>query len=596
MIKNFVSAFVIFSLFITPIYPTQVSAQSLESCTSDSEDVLFTALQQRARDGYREAHETFDYRIAVRNAWRQVGMTGRIASSAQSAGDDYRPGGLLPRRLTGWSEERAREAANTIADQTFSNTRVESGFEEVVNLAVEDLLDFFEVRSQDISETLGVCFSDFLNVNYPPIIQGAVGAHMEEIDVSVPTSTGEAGQTGVPVAAITGALLVVIATVRRQVVRRIAGRIAGRIGGKIAARAIPGLGWALLGYEVLFEGNGAIPEIVENMSSSEIVANLQDEISSEIEQEISQQLDNISADVARGSMESWRSFVQANQLVLTLREANPLFSGYLDQFTNEDDLLPIRDAIAIIVELEGEEGLNDILNGNQMADVVALTDSARAIARATDSVSTAISWQRKAGTDISAVAQHRLYQFKQPDDLTQDQLSYILSLNEGSLIRKAALLSPDDLQSLRIIDDLSTRKILATVNEEDLPDTINYLRQITDQSARNTVAAYVNGSNYRPATLNDALQDISISRNQELASELLLSTTFFGLLDPQFAYQTFNGVTSGEISWQVAMARYNLPSAVLIGLLVLLALLVIRPFGLFRRRQEVIIRHEKSND
>ena len=580
-------------------WPQVSYSQTVNSCRTDNQDSLYLELQDRARTGYKTAHDNFDYQYAVASAWRSADMTHIIASAAQSAGDDYRWDSInevFLRRCTGWSKGCAERAASFIGNRTFSSSSVKTGFEVVVEGAVNRLLDHFEQKSSEVSSTLGSCFSEFLNVSYPPIIQAAAIKHLTQLNETLDVRIPQREETGlnVPLAAISGALLLALAAVRRRIVRRIAGQISKKIAGKLLSRAIPYVGWALLVLEVLFAGNGSIPAIVSSMSSDDVVANLQDEFSSEIEAEIERQLDPISTEIVKGTMSTWRNFMESNEVVLGLSKTNPRFEQYLQKFSREDDLVPIREAVALVVELGGEEALLDMIDKNKLSSIVQLPPEGHALARVIDSIDTAIAWHSLSGDKLTDVVDHRLYQYKAPADLTKSSLDFLLSFEDRNSVRKVALLSSESLVALQQVDHESSVLLVKTLEPELLKETLSNFTLISHQEARNMASLYISGSSYDPSLIAGYLQSVGLSNDQLLAAKLLFETNFFDRFSPTVAKLALKGALDGKISWQLLWEKYTVHAVIVGGGLLIFLLQFARIFR--PRYQQVVVKHEQKSD
>lgn len=578
--------------------PTQfASAQTFQSCLVENEDALFAGLQQRASEGYAAAHQEFDFAIHVQNAWRQVDMTSIIETAAREAGTRYGGDRFFEReanrRLTSYSRSRAETAVEAIADQTFSSAAVRDGLESVIEASVDRFLTFLVRRSEGVAIDMGQCFSDFLSINFPPIVQSAANQHFSEIHIDTtgrPSPLAPGPSIAPP--AVLGPVLVAIGALRRQIVTRITGQITTRIAARLATRAIPYVGWALIGFEIIWQRDGAIPEIIDSMTGVAIIQGLQAEIAREITDEVGRQMPQISREVVRETMSGWQSFVVDNETVLTLSQTNERFRRYLEQFSSNDDLAPVRDAVALIVGLGGEDALNEIIDRGQMSAVLRLGVPGQTLARETGSLQTALAWSERAPNRLDEVLFFELYRHKSPAELSTREINFILDLRDQELIRSAALLPSDDVRFLSQIDRVSVAILLETLPTDQTLDAIEALRSIRTQDAQNAVWRHISGDRYAADTIIADLQIVGASRNQSLAAQMIFAPpSFFSQRAWVRIPQDFLAATSGDVSWRLLLNSYHRQLLTLGGIILFLFL-----FGWLRkpRRQEVVIRHEKQ--
>lgn len=577
------------------IFVHQASAQTFQSCLSDNEDALFISISERARIGYAAAHNEFDYHNAVRIAWRESEMPDAIASSAEAAGEAY--GGdrffqrEINRRCTSYRRGCAADAVEAIAEQTFSSATVTDGLERVVERSVEQFLNHLSRRSEQVAQDMGICFAEFLEVNYPRIVQVAAQGHFQAINVDTPSNGPAAPTLDVPTAGITGTTLVALGAFRRQIASRITGSVVSRILGRLATRSIPYIGWALLAFEVFFERDGSIPTIEESMTGSELTERFQNEIADEIQAEVAQQIPIISREIVQQMMADWRRFVADNELVLALSQSNQRFNSYLNQFPSDAELAPVRDAVALIVNLEGEESLNQIIDRNQMSTILRLSFEGRQFARETGSLEMAIGWSAIVPNRLTEVLSSDLYRYKSASEITANEAIFILNLSDYRLIRNTALLPREDVRFLSQMDQVSARKILETVHSDRIQEVITAFRNISDEKALNAIRRHISGEQYQAETLIQRLNAVGSSRDQDLAASLVfLRPSFLESFTPLGSLRAVRSAAAGDVSWHLIVQRYYTELTFILAVISFFVLL-----GWLRRprRQEVVVRYEK---
>lgn len=584
---------------IPHLRPQAVSAQTFQSCLVEDEDALFIRLQERARNGYSAAHQEFDFETHVGNAWRSADMTSIIGAAATEAGIQYGGEGFFEReanrRLTSYSRSRAEAAVEAIADQTFSSLAVQDALEAVVEGSVDRFLTYLVRRSEDVAIDMGHCFSEFLSLNFPPIVQSAASQHFGAIRETVQTEGPSPQIPGFDLATpgVLGTTLVALSAIRRQITTRITGQVASRVAARLATRAIPYVGWALLGYEVILQRDGSLPEIVESMTGQAIIQGLQIEIAREINDEVRRQIPNISQEIVRATMNDWRSFVADNETVLALSQTNPRFRRYLDQFSSNEDLAPVRDAVALIVRLGGEEALNGVIDRNQMSAVLRLSTPGQQLARETNSLEIALQWSERAPNRLNEVLASELYRMKTPTELSEREIDFILDLTDPQLIRSAALLPSNDVQFLSQIDRVSAAILLETLPTDRTVEAIEALRSIRTPDAMNTALRHVSGDRYKAETLIEDINAVGASRDQDLAAQLVFSApSLLNSITSMRIPRAVQAAAAGDVSWRLLLHAYHRQFAILGGIVFFLFVI-----GWLRRprRQEVVIRHEKND-
>jgi hypothetical protein len=580
---------------IIHIQPPAANAQTFQSCLVEDEDALFIQLRERARDGYSAAYHEFDFQTQVISAWRSADVTSIIQAEAAEAGKQYGGEDFLERQInrrgTSYSEEMAEAAIKTIADQTFSTPAVQDAIESVVENSVDRFLTYLVLRSDNVAIDMGLCFSDFLSLNFPPIVQSAASQHFDSIREAVQLESPNPQNPNfeLPTSAVLGSILVALNAIRRNIISKISKQVASRVITRLVSRGIPYVGWALLAYEVIAQRDGSIPEIVDSLTGPEIIGELQNEIASEINSAVSRQIPDIAQEIVRATMKDWHIFVADNETVVALSKTNPRFRRYLDQFSSNEDLAPIRDAVALIVRLGGEDALNGIIDRNQMSAVLRLSVAGQQLARETNSLEIALQWSARAPNRLDEVLVSELYRMKTPTELSEREINFLLDLPSPQVIRSAALLPSYDVQFLSQIDRVSATIFLETLPTDRTVEAVKALRSITSADARNTALRHVSGDRYNPETLIADLNAVSVSRNQNLAATLVFSSQ--SIIDSVFPRAVLAAI-AGDVSWRLLLRAYYRELTIL-GLI----LLTIFVFGWLRRpkRQEVVIRHEKNH-
>lgn len=561
--RHMMKSLLILAIFIATV-PSTLLAQNFRSCALEEQGKLIEVLQARAQSAFKTAHEEFDYEIATINAWRDVRLTEIIAEEANVAGEQFGPDfGLigLQRRLermgTALLPNKAKEAADFIATETFESEPFENGINEVIAGVSDRFVAHLTTYTQEMASSLGACFTEFLSTNYPPIIQAAAGSFIHDInpDVKTPKAPGAIVDPKAFATVVGGVVIGVVATLRRQLVRRIAGRIAGRVLGRVAAYAIPYAGWALAAAEIAFSWNGTIPEIVDSMSEPQAIAELQSELAMEFEFAVAASIPSIANDVVDGSLASWHRFVEVNETVLSIAATNPRFDNYLRQFDREEDFAPIRAAVVLIVELGGEAQLVEMIDKGQIAKVLRLRPTAYQIARDLDDIPAAIEWQEAAGAGVDLVQRSGLHKFKPyVSEISQSNLNFLLENAEKDDFRAIASLDEEMLTSLRSIDPLALDQLMAAHRTLDIGLIASALLDIRDFDAKNRMWRYVTSDRFDANDFTENAVMIASSKNQDLAARIVFARKI-EMLNPKFFFDYASAIAQGDISPKLILSQ-----------------------------------------
>lgn len=560
--------------------------QTIAGCSVDNDDELFRSLTQVTQQTFERVHEEFDYLQAVQSAWRTVGMDAVLSTEAEAAAESLRKQwGPVWIYLTGFGAY-AKQAADEVADRVFTSEVFNEKVQRISEVAIDALAAHFAEDKERLSEPLQFCMTQYLQTNYAPIIQGAASASftVSTEQMSSEIDVGSSGTVGTLAVVLAGIVLVVTRRIARRIASRVAGGVARRVVAKLGARVIPIVGWLLLAYEVLFETTGAIPAIVKGVQDDQVVIGLQTEIANELRHGMNDQFGEISAGIASETMTRWNEFQRAHTLVLSLSETNPRFASYLKTFAGDDEIAPVSLGVSRILEIEGEEKLNDLIARGRIGEFLDLPEAGFAIARNLKDIDAALGWARVAGARFNRVEASGLYRLREPDDLRPATIAFLLDLENEALIADIAAISPRLIEAMPRFGARNVSRAGEVFRTAELETFMADMVAIDDIQARNIIWSRVPKAGADPAQFLAKVDTVRASRDHEAAADLVFANAL-GLLSPARIASALASVWSGDISWTVVRQRYAYVAVGALGALAILLLSLVRLLLPRRRRR-----------
>ena len=250
---------------------------------------------------------------------------------------------------------------------------------------------------------------------------------------------------------ITGAGIIVVTEVGTRVATRISEKLAERVAGKIIGRVlgragssfVPVAGWvvgiALIVWDLVEGGQGALPQIQEALTGQDVKARIRSEVAAAVQAGLPEEASITSLETAVSMIEEWDRFCARYASVCTLAAENNSFRALLDSvpLSELDRLQALEDTF---LNNLGRDSLDQALESGDFDALLRLPPAAGTILADTSSIETTLAWADVAGADLPLIASIGVHRFATPDELPRDRLDKLLAWNDGAAVRKFLLL------------------------------------------------------------------------------------------------------------------------------------------------------------
>jgi hypothetical protein len=585
-----ISCLVAISVIVGQIQPSAaqpLSKADYEACQARDEGAFRTAIQGISVRALKAGIANVDYRAAVGDEWRRIGMDGIIDNRVDLAVEEVR-------KETSWanllqslaSQQKAEELATAVAERVYRSDAIKTGLEQLavgVSGAVGRQMEF---ASQDATEPTVACLKAFVGARYGETAARAAVSGDAGKGITVDPSKGAADvSSGSLLRESSGGIAGAAVLLMRRQLANMAARVGQRVVGSVLARLVSvvagGIGLVLIAKDIWDLRNGVLPIIAAEMKSKENKDKVQEELAKTFAEQISAHVEEIGAGTADRVIEIWRDFRSAHATALGLAESNPKFKAFLDGLS--PTALPrLDEVVALTLASEGESGLLRRLDdGTLDAAVNTLPAPAMEIARETRSIDNGLKWSALAGDSLPKVVELSLYRRTSPDQLGKPALQRLLALGDPLATVRLASIDRAARDTLFELNDSDLKNLARSLTEDELSSLSRYLTGLQPaprERVLRTVAA--NPSAIHSLSSDRVRTAIVASTDQSAAVDMMLRTG--GSFDATAISADLSLVAEGRISpiliWEKHPAAViGLVALVLILLLLLRRLLFARP-------------------
>ena len=492
--QQFCRVFLALFLLGTILPPAPAEAQeasptyTISECEQVEEELLLSDLNRITRSVLEREKSGLDLDGIVERNWVELDLDGVVDSAVDEATEGVRAErGTVDRIFSGWSEEKAAEFAEAIANQAFDSPEFRTAIDSLSSAIVEDLTVEIHLMTVKSASSAFLCVQDFIGATFSDVmsevLEESTEAWLENLelgDIVGETDIGDLEDRELQIFGIGAIVGTQIArTIARSVAQGILGRVVTRILGKAASAAVPIAGWivggALLIFDVYQSWEGSLPQIRADLKSEPVKETIRNEIVSVVDQELANSMPGISQSVTIEIYRRWRSFLQDFEQVLRLAENNEEFRLLLKDVTpNQVDKL--SELVEATVDVLGIEGLNRLIGSGDFKLIFDLPIASFKILRTTSDPGLVLRWAQVADVRIVGVAETELYKYTSPEVVgDRETLEKILALEDTLLMQDLMQKEVEEREALLGLPTAQTKWILSDLSRSQTDWVISYL-------------------------------------------------------------------------------------------------------------------------
>jgi hypothetical protein len=577
---------------VAPSFAQPLSKTDYEACQARDEAAFRTAIQGISVRALQAGIANVDYRAAVGDQWRRIGMDQIIDDRVDLAVEEIRKetswGNLLQSLA---DQQKAQELATAVAERVYRSDAIKAALEQLAVGVGNEVGKQMEFASRDAAEPALACLKAFVGARYGETASRAVigGDAGKGIAIDPNKSAAEMSSSAVLRESSGGIAGAAVLLMRRQLAN-MAARVGERIVGSVLARLVSvvagGIGLVLIAKDIWDLRNGVLPIIATEMKSKENKDKVQEELAKTFAEQISGHVQEIGASTADRVIEIWRDFRSAHAEALGLAERNPKFKAFVDSL--QPAALPrLDEVVALLLAGEGEAGILRRLDDGTLSTAInTLPAPAMDIARETRSIDAGLKWAALAGNDLPKIVEYSLYRRTQPDQLSRPALTRLLALDDQLAIVRLASIDRSARDTLFELPDSDLKNLARSLTEDELSSLSRYLTGLQKEPRERVLhAVAANPATIHSLSSESVRQAVVASTDQSAAVAMMLRTG--GGLDPGVIAQDLRLVADGRVSPILLWEKHPF---VIVGalFLALLVLLLLRRLLFARPRKQAV--------
>jgi hypothetical protein len=589
-VRCLITHLVAFAIVVGQVLPSAaqpLSKADYEACQARDEATFKTAIQSISVRALQAGIANVDYRAAVSDQWRRVGMGDIVDTRVDLAIEEVR-------QETSWAnllqslanQQKAQELATAVAERVYRSDAMKTALEQLAVGVGNEVGKQMEFASQDAAEPALACLKAFVGARYGETASRAVVGDAGK-DIALDPSKGAAEMSpGSVLRESSGGIAGAAVLLMRRQLANMAARVGQRIVGSVLARLVSvvagGIGLVLIAKDIWDLRNGVLPIIATEMKSKENKDKVQEELARTFSEQISGHIQEIGAATADRVIEIWRDFRSAHAEALGLAERNEKFKAFLDSLS--PSALPrLDEVVALVLAGEGEAGLLHRLDDGTLGTAInTLPAPAMDIARETRSIDAGLKWAALAGNDLPKVVELSLYRRTQPEQLSRASLQRLLALDDQLAIVRLASIDRAARDTLFELNDVELKNLARSLTEDELSSLSRYLSGLQKEPRERVLRAVAaNPAKIHSLASERVREAVVASADQTAAVGMMLRTG--ATFDPVAISEDVRLVADGRVSPILLWERHPI---VIVGLLfiVLIVLLLLRRLLFTRRR------------
>ena len=468
---------------------------TISECEEVEEELLLSDLNRITSSVLERNRSGLDLAGIVEENWTELDLDNVVDNAVDEATQRVREErGTLDRIFSGWSEEKAAEFAEAIANQAFDSPEFRTAIDSLSSAIVDDLTVEIHLMTVKSASSAFLCVQEFIGAKFSDVmsevLEDSTKAWLESLEIgNIEGETdfvdlGDRTLSFVGIGAIVGTQIA--HAIARRVAQGILGKVVTRILGRAASAAVPVAGWviggALIIYDVYQAWNGSLPQIQDDLKSEDVKQTIRSEIVSVVDQELANSMPGISQSVTIEIYRRWRSFLQDFEHVLRLAESNEEFRLLLEDVT-PGQVDKLSELVEVTVDVLGTEWLNRLISSGEFKLIFDLPRASFKILRDTADPGLVLRWAKVADVRIVSVAETELYKYASPEMVgDRETLEKILALEDTLLMQELMQKGVGEREALLGLPTAQTKWILSELSSSQTDWVISYVLELPSSS------------------------------------------------------------------------------------------------------------------
>ncbi len=301
---------------VAPTFAQPLTKADYEACQARDETAFRTAIQGISIRALQTGIANVDYRAAVGDQWRRIGMDQIIDDRVDLAVEEVR-------KETSWAnllqsladQQKAQELATAVAERVYRSDAIKAALEQLAVGVGNEVGKQMEFASQDAAEPALACLKAFVGARYgETAARAAIGGDAGKGIAIDPNKGAAEMSSGAVLRESSGGIAGAAVLLMRRQLANMAARVGQRIVGSVLARLVSvvagGIGLVLIAKDIWDLRNGVLPIIATEMKSKENKDKVQEELAKTFAEQISGHVQEIGAATADRVIEIWRELPQ----------------------------------------------------------------------------------------------------------------------------------------------------------------------------------------------------------------------------------------------------------------------------------------------
>ena len=460
-------------------------------CEHVEEGLLLSELNRITRLVLEREKSGLDVAKIVEENWTDLGLDGVVDAAVDKAVDRVREEkGTLDRIFSGWSENKATEMAESVANHAFGSREFRNAIDGLSSAIVDDLTVEIHLMTEKSASSALLCVQDFIGATFSQVMSSVLEDSIFEWLQNIETGNVESeddivdlGDRKLSIAGIGTIVGTQIAhIVAKKVAHGILGKVVTRILGRAASAAVPVAGWVIGGALIVFDlyeaWEGSLPQIKDDLKSEMVKETIRKEIVLIVDQELDSSMPGISQSVTIEIYRRWKSFLQDFELIMRLAETNASFRKIVDGVT-ADQVDKLTELVELAVDVLGKEWLDRIIGTGEFERIFALPRASFEILREESDPDLVLAWAELAEVRIVSVVETGLYLIASPAKIgDRGTLERILALEDALAIQDLMQKSEDEREALLRLPTMQTKWILVELSKTEVDWLVTYLLEM----------------------------------------------------------------------------------------------------------------------